>query len=248
MNFKAGLNILMLVIAILSFAGFFSYRTPQFDDEDMIVNINDQFQNHFITEKDVRDLIKRTCKVTRDSLEEPNLRSIEIALLQHKFVRKAQVTRNHNAKIIVNIEQDRPIARLISPYGRNGYISARYTVLPLSKVFTARVIVFTGAGTDSLFSEKFLASPQSKFIRQFINYVNSNEFWRTQIAHIDIDQRMNMVFYPLVGSERIEFGSAQNFYVKLKKIEKYYFEILPKVGWNEYSVVNVKFKDQIICR
>ncbi|HBC79552.1 MAG TPA: cell division protein FtsQ, partial [Bacteroidales bacterium] len=35
---------------------------------------------------------------------------------------------------------------------------------------------------------------------------------------------------------------------KLKNLEVFYDRVLPEVGWNKYSNINLAFKGQIVCR
>jgi len=248
LNLRKGQNIFLLIITLLSAVGFWGARSYVLNEQKMVIRIKGQQGNYFITEKDVKNIVLRICKAERDSMNELSTDKIEKALRQHKFVRDAQVALNLNGTLIISIEQDQPVARLISPKGRNGYISANYTILPLSYSYTARVLVFTGSGTDSLFSESFLKSTKAKSIRQMIEYINQDKFWKKQIAQIDIDHKLNMTFFTLVGVQRIDFGTAEGYRAKLQKVRLFYDEVLPNVGWNKYTVVNVRYKNQIICR
>ncbi|MCS7005905.1 MAG: hypothetical protein NZM38_11345 [Cytophagales bacterium] len=241
-------KILWVFTILFTAVGFLAFRKKTLNEQQMIVHIKGQEGNFFITEKDVKSLVLRICKAERDSMNELNIDKIEKALRRHKFVRDVQVALNLNGTLIISIEQDQPIARLISPRGQQGYLSARYTILPLSEYYTPRVVVLTGNGVDSLFSESFLQSQQSKTFREFLEFINRDAFWQKQIAQIDIDAKMNMTLFTLVASPCIEFGRAENYQTKLWKIKRFYEEVLPKVGWNKYNFVNVQYKNQIICR
>jgi cell division protein FtsQ len=53
--------------------------------------------------------------------------------------------------------------------------------------------------------------------------------------------------YQQVGKEVIDFGKPEMIESKFEKIAIFYEEILPSKGWNTYSRVCVKFKNQIVC-
>ena len=65
---------------------------------------------------------------------------------------------------------------------------------------------------------------------------------------MEISKYMGVTLYPQVGKHRIEFGKAEDFERKFKKLETFYKEIVPKKGWNEYSVVKLQFEGQIVCK
>jgi cell division protein FtsQ len=64
---------------------------------------------------------------------------------------------------------------------------------------------------------------------------------------LEIDKNGDIKMYQQVGNQVIEFGDAEDIEEKFNKISLFYEEIIPSKGWNAYSRVNVKYKDQIIC-
>jgi cell division protein FtsQ len=80
-----------------------------------------------------------------------------------------------------------------------------------------------------------------------INFIDEDEFWKAQIAQIEIDKAGEMLIYPQVGKQVIEFGTADNYEVKLKKLKLFFKKILPYKGWNTYTKVNIKYNNQIVC-
>jgi cell division protein FtsQ len=53
--------------------------------------------------------------------------------------------------------------------------------------------------------------------------------------------------FPLHGSHVIEFGTTENFEEKLYKLKAFYTEGLNKIGWSKYSVINVRYKNQVVA-
>ena len=56
-----------------------------------------------------------------------------------------------------------------------------------------------------------------------------------------------MVFYTVVGDQKIIFGEIDDFDYKFAKLKAFYTGIVPVYGWERYSAVNLKFSDQIVC-
>jgi len=46
----------------------------------------------------------------------------------------------------------------------------------------------------------------------------------------------------------ILFGPMDEIEEKFKKLKLFYKEVLPKKGWNTYSSINLKYKNQIVCK
>jgi cell division protein FtsQ len=44
------------------------------------------------------------------------------------------------------------------------------------------------------------------------------------------------------------FGEAKDFEEKFEKLKTFYTEGLNKTdGWNKYSTINIKYKNQVVC-
>jgi len=87
-----------------------------------------------------------------------------------------------------------------------------------------------------------------KDIYHIIRYVNADSFWSAQIDQIYVDRYDEIDLIPRVGNHIVHLGTAENFEGKLRNLEVFYDKVLPEVGWNTYSNINLAFKDQIVCK
>jgi cell division protein FtsQ len=49
-----------------------------------------------------------------------------------------------------------------------------------------------------------------------------------------------------VGNQRILIGNADSLQVKFTNLLTFYKEVLPRVGWDKYSMINVKYSGQVV--
>jgi len=87
-----------------------------------------------------------------------------------------------------------------------------------------------------------------KDIYYLVKYINGDNFWSAQIDQIFVDGKDEIDLIPRVGNHTIHLGSAENYEGKLRNLQAFYDEVLPEVGWNKYSTINLAFKDQIVCK
>jgi cell division protein FtsQ len=174
------------------------------------------------------------------------LAKLEKKVEKHPFVKRAEAFRDLKGKVLVKIDQHRPIARVARPLAADGYISSEGKVLPTSPNYTSRVLIIEGAGGEALLESKDVSVDHAGLMT-LIKYIYGHKFWSAQIAAMEIDRKGNIWLHQQVGRQVIEFGKPVEIEEKFKKVEILYKEILPEKGWNTYSRVNVKYKDQIIC-
>lgn len=86
----------------------------------------------------------------------------------------------------------------------------------------------------------------------FVERLESDDFWRSEIVQIIADRRpsgtLELQFVPRSGSFIIEFGEIADVDMKLDKMMKFYRDGLNNRGWDEYSVVSVAYRGQVVCR
>jgi cell division protein FtsQ len=249
-NLRSPLNILSVVALALTLVGLFSYQQSLPDTDEYIIHIADKHGNVFVNREEV---VKVLNKVRHDHpnttrLNKIALKTLEDSLRAVDFVKEAQVSRDLRGNLVIDIYQDQPIARLVGPSGKGGYISSDGDVLSLSRNYAARVLVITGSGADSLLNEQFLDSLEGRKVCDFINHISEDPFWKALIAQIDIGHDMDMNLYTQVGKQTFQFGKAENFEPKLKKMKLFFEEIAPKKGWNAYQVVKLQYDGQIVCQ
>lgn len=240
----------MIVSLVLITAGYIFYRFPMFGDEQVIINVDDKSGNYFVSEEDVKEIIDslKFKNPNANRLSNIGLKSIEATLKNQDFILDAQVSRDLKGNIIIDIQQEKPIARLMGNSGKGGYINKDRKLLDLSDNFSARVMVITGAGADSLMNPDFLQSEIGSAFGDFLDFVRNDEFWSPQVAMIELDKDFEVEIYPQIGQHRFEFGHFSDYPKKFDKMKLFYDEIIPKKGWGEYRLVKVQYEGQIVCR
>ena len=83
---------------------------------------------------------------------------------------------------------------------------------------------------------------------EFLIFINQDEMWKAQIAQLAVNEDNELTLWPQMTKQLILFGPADEIEEKFKKLKLFYKEVLPKKGWNTYSSVNLKYKNQIVCK
>jgi len=242
-------KVMSLVTIIFGSIGLVEKEYGERICSSITVDIDNQFENYFINESDIVDLITNggENRIVGESFDNLNLKSIETTLLNTKFVRDAEVYKDLEGNLIVSINQSRPIARLISNKMSDRYISNQGKVLPLSKRYTARVLLIDGTFANDPKLHDLNETENGRQLMSLLNFIEKNEFWKAQIAQMSIDKKGNLNLYTQVSKQVVEFGQPVDIEEKFMKLSIFYKEILPAKGWNSYNRVSVKFKDQIVC-
>ncbi|MEL7001313.1 MAG: cell division protein FtsQ [Bacteroidota bacterium] len=250
-NFRLnrGVRMILVGVVLIGVIGFAERRGGEEVCNDVVIKISNQYSNFFIDQQDIIRLITDNGSelVKGASFNHLNLKEIEERVKADPFIKTAQIYKDLKGSLIVNTELRRPFARILGNTKPDTYVAMDGTILPVSEKYITRSILISGSYADELMSQSLTNTEEGRRVYEMLNYIYNDKFWKAQIAQIDIDKNMNMVLYPQVTKQMVEFGKPEDIEVKFKKLKIFYTEILPQRGWNRYERVNLKYKDQIIA-
>ena len=234
-NFIYILTTLFIVVIII-----FSFKNNSSPIKEIVVNS----ENKFLDRYQIESLI--TEKMDRDSIIK-NADIIEKNILANPFVKEIKLYQDLSNKLIVDLVQYQPIARLVSENKKDFYIDLHGNIFPTSTKFSERVLLIHTADNINFDLKNINSTDYGKKIFVMINYIINDIFLSKIISEIDINYNKNIIIYPQVSKQKIIFGYPEQIDVKFDKLMLFYKKILPAKGWNTYKTVNLKFKNQIIC-
>lgn len=245
---KKTIVFLVLILVLVGFIGFVEkqslYKTYQGAD----IDIKGVSGVYFVDENEIKAMLQDEFPLLKAGLmlEEVRLEEIETRLAGHPFVKSVEAYMGQKGILSITIQQHQPIARIARPMAADAYVTTEGNIIPTSNSYTSRVLILDGRHAEALM-KKGEISEEMPELMDLIRYINEDEFWSAQITQLEVNSRSDIKLYQQVGSQIIEFGDAHELESKFERIEIFYKEIQPRKGWNAYSKVSVKFKDQIVC-
>ncbi|NQY11433.1 MAG: hypothetical protein HRT71_18195 [Flavobacteriales bacterium] len=254
-------NILMWiggVVAIFILMGFVEMETSQLKYSDLKIKIDTQHNNFFVEKEDIKRIINNLGYAYDQPLNDVDLNRIEGILKNNSSIASAEVYSTIDGVIMVEVSQRRPIVRIFNNKQNSYYIDDNGKLMPTSDKYTSRVLVANGNINNNITSysiqraegEDTVLTDGVEMLNQIYELakrIDRDEFWKAQIVQIYINDDMDIELIPRVGNHRILLGNIEYLDEKLEKLRVFYDKGLSKTGWNEYSVINLKFKDQIVC-
>ncbi|WP_199120647.1 cell division protein FtsQ/DivIB [Pedobacter sp. ASV28] len=205
--------------------------------------------DNFIEREEIDAILKESQGdlVGRD-LEKINLHQIEKSIAANPYIAFVKVYADMGGVIAIEIKQRQPILRILNAGGQDYYVDRTGLKMPVSPNFTANVLVATGNILEG-FNGKVdtLLTPIAKDLYKTALYVKQDTLWDAQIEQVFVNDKNDIELIPRVGNQRIILGSAQDLGTKLDNLLAFYKQAMPKVGWNAYRTINLKYVNQIVC-
>lgn len=200
--------------------------------------VKDSLEKHFVTEKELYSQLKQAKLNPIDKqMYEINTEEIEKVLLKNEMIARVQAYKTPSGIIKLEVQQKMPIMRIHSQKG-NYYLDHAGSTMPISSRYVAHVPVVTG------YVEKEFATST---LYDFALFLLKDEFWNNQIEQIYVSPNQEVELIPRVGNHKIILGTFDDYIEKLTNLELFYKQAIPKVGWNKYSTINLKYRNQIVC-
>ena len=235
--------LIILALLLLCYIGASIYYLTDKKDSGIVcekveVVIADSLERQFLNEKDiVAYLTKANLYPLNKRSDDINTFLIEEALFNNEIIESAKVVQSVSGKITITITQRMPVLRIFSQAG-SYYVDN--TGQPMPSSLGQAILVPIASGN---IEKSFAVSELYKFAL----FLQDDVFWNDQITQIFVRSTNDVEIVPRVGNHRILLGSLDDFEKKLKRLRLFYEQVIPKMGWEKYSIINLKFKNQIVC-
>jgi len=248
---KQVIGMVILFTLVLSAVVFSELRFNEVVCKGIDISVDSDNEKALLSKNDIKLVVSE--QGTDYFLDKPitqiSLRKIEERVKRIPLVKSCEAHHDFSGVISISVKEYKPIARIVrstigtSPY-TDQYISEDGKFIGTSPLFTPRIIVTGGPYFDG---KRDIQDKRGKTLIPFFQYIENNEFWKAQISQIIVAKDGGIVLIPTIGTTRIDFGLATNIENKFKKLFIFYQKVIPNKGWNKYSWVQLKYKNQVIC-
>lgn len=251
-------RVLIPVVAVLSLAavgGVLYYVNGEQDKiscADVHLNFIRKGEGTLVTEDEVRVLVDAHCNGNASGLSTAEL---EKAVEEMESVKNAEVYRRINGDVNIEIEQRVPVCRIHDLSGSQYYLDEDGEPFPISEHYTARVPLVNGNLNEpykfrrgKMDSDSMKRVSRLDDVATLFKSIRKDAFRSALVEQVWIAENGDFELVPKIDDHLIVFGDTTEMDGKFNKLKIFYEEGLNTKGWNSYRTVNLKYKNQIICK
>jgi len=245
--------------AFLALLGFVGSRQQTLLVKSVVVNIVDQDAHDFVDRNEVLSRINAKGKIIGKPVGGLDFTLLEKRILSNPWVRTAEVYSAIDGTLHAELEQRHPVVRVINVYDEQFYIDSEGVFMPISDRHTPPVVVANGH-LFNRFSEGKIGynftmgdsagTPLPRTIGQIFTTalaVEADTFWSANTEQLYVNENQELELIPRLGQHRILLGDTTDLSDKLDRMRIFYLQGLNKTGWDKYELINLKFKNQVVC-
>lgn len=242
-------KIIIIAIIIISTLSVIIYSNDYQQNKvcrDVVVHFKNENENPFLDAENVKQILE-TSLILGEPYYKINLQALENKLKKNPFVENAEIFIRSDRALQVNVELKEVAARVFENNGKSYYIDFQGKKLPLSNNYTARTIIIRGDFKEES-HKRFIQNEHLKNSLALLKFISQHFEFSLIISELKISEEGNIEIYPELGNFVIDFGSIENYQQKLQHLWMFYKSVLPKVGWNYYDKIVLKYNNQILGR
>jgi len=181
-------------------------------------------------------------------LNEIDIHKLENILKANPYIQTAKVYADMDGVVSIRVNQREPILRIINVAGLDFYVDKEGVKMPVSASFTPHVVVANGFILEG-FSGKVdtLKTEIGKGLYAAALFIKKDTLWNEQIEQLYVNEQREIEMVPRVGDHKIVLGNADSLDTKFRNLLVFYKKALPKVGWDAYKTISIKYTNQIVC-
>ncbi len=244
---KHRIKTFMWLVILASLTGV-TLMAARFQSEAVItgmeaeVELLDKGNNLILPEEFVAAVLKKFGPVNGLPIDMVDMRTIEEYLKTNPYVRDANVYLGASGKLMLSLNQRRPIMRVVDNRDNHWYIDTDTVMMPVSSHFTARVPLVNGN------------FPVTKDVKQWpvedlfriADVLQEDEFMGSLIDQIYMESSEMFWLIPRFGPSRILVGNTEELEDKADRIQRLYKKALPFKGWDTYTYIDTRIAGQIV--
>lgn len=208
----------------------------------------------FVSENDIRSCLdSRYGQYIGQRLDSIDLGKIENILEGSSAIMDSEAWTTDDGTLHISISQRAPVLRFMD--GKDGfYVDNSGYIFPLHPEYTADVTVIEGH-IPVRPGQGYRGIAESAGDREWISgmigldkAIRASRTWHRKVEKIYVRKNGDVQLKMNDRDEAFIIGNPTQLGEKFSRIEKYYSYIAPRNGETRYRTVNVKYKNQIICR
>ncbi|MDR3195130.1 MAG: cell division protein FtsQ [Tannerella sp.] len=205
---------------------------------NLLVVIRDSVDRPFLREQEIVALLKNTRLYPVDRpVRQINTDTIEKVIAKNELVATVNAYKTSSGNIKIEITQKMPILRVFGTR-ESYYVDDLGQVMPADYRYASCLPVASGK------IEKSFATTE---LFRFALFLQKHKFWNHQIEQIYVHPNKEVELVPRVGDCHIYLGAFEDFKEKMDNLQLFYEQAIPKIGWEKYEMINLKYKNQIVC-
>ena len=186
-------------------------------------------------------------------------KDIEEFLMNKPYVEKAEVYHTLKGVLKIEIKQREPVVRIYTQREKQYYIDKEGKIIEINKDESTDVVVASGyidmnlsilkKGSIDTVNIKDKKGMEKNLSNLFLiaKRLQNDSILNYQIDQIYLNKNGSFELIPKIGNYVIKIDEGNDLETQLIKLSYLYKDSFTIIGWDNYSVVDLRYRNQVVC-
>lgn len=252
------INILFLlpVLYVVAVPFYLKSVTGMLHCSGVSVIVTDSVDNRLVSNNEIMDRVTGG----RAAYAGVPLSQIDLSEIESKVagsiseLRTTEVYTTIDGSLYVEVAQRAPVLRLRTISGSEYYIDDEGYLIRKKGLYPPRVHVAGGridfrdfSGRVRHVNDEGIPAILSDLYK-LVSYIREIPMLSALIDQIEVAEGDDIVLIPRTGGHKIILGDIKDMEIKFATLEAFYGQVMKEGAWDSYSLVNLKYTRQVVCR
>ena len=214
-------------------------------------SISSPTEMYLINEEDLKVYLYQFIDtLEQSSKSDISLFQIERILKDNSHIKSVEAYFDRVSNIHIDVDLKQPLLRYIERGKRGYYISEEGDKIQWTTNYTPRLIIVRGNLVKELVNDSINPEFESqlKMISKCGKMISESSYLQSMVDEILFKSANDIQLVSKIGNGRVLLGDTSDLAEKLNRVEVFYQEAYPRMGWEKYSQIDVRFKEKVYCR
>ncbi len=178
---------------------------------------------------------------------EINISGLEASLHGVGAIQKVQVYVELDGILRIKVLYRKPVIRVKNKKGKEFYMDSSGYKFLLNDLKPQYVILANGFISEPALEGK-AQTLAAKDLCILGTFLSKHPTWQADCEQCYVDKKSELTLIPRVGKHTIELGDTKFIEEKFQNLHAFYTNGLNKMGWNNYTKVIIKYRNQVLAK
>ncbi|MCL2168010.1 MAG: hypothetical protein FWH59_02660 [Lentimicrobiaceae bacterium] len=250
------MKIIKIIVSFLLFTGIIvlmvwaGFKTKEETCTHISILIHSSENSKLLSKSDILHILKQNkIECEGKTIKEIDLPLIHKILSQENYIKSVDKSLFLGSKLQIEITLYDILLVVNTATGEKFLLDVNGTCLPYSPKVGNDVIIARGFIPNS-FQKKATITPNNNELYEIFSVaslIQTDPFYVALYRELYINEKQEIIIYPVVGNLPVLFGASQDAPNKLKSLKCMYKDVLPYMKEDQYAQLDVRFKNRIIA-
>ena len=200
---------------------------------------------------DIEKIMLEHDSIIGKPFNEIDIYMLESILKEHPYISEVIVFGDASETLHFTVAQRTPIVRIINKLNETFYLDETGKAMPVPERTGTSARLITVSGNINISREQAFSDTLKNVwddLLTCVKYINQDTFLKSQTGQIYIDKEGSYLLIPVIGNHIIILGNPENPEIRMERLKILYKQGMDEEKWKTYKTIDLRYKNQIICK